>query len=76
MHGLAALFLMPMIFIVLMSLTLKDIYRPPLAALNYAVDVRDNGTPAQWLLQLWRKAHGAPEPLGADWQARVRRGEL
>ncbi|SFQ00850.1 ABC-2 type transport system permease protein [Variovorax sp. PDC80] len=76
MHGLAALFLMPMIFIVLMSLTLKDIYRPPLAALNYAVDVRDNGTPAQWLLQLWRKAHGAPEPLGADWQARLRRGEL
>jgi hypothetical protein len=33
MHGLAVLFLMPMVFIVLMSLTLKDIYRPPLAEL-------------------------------------------
>ena len=29
MHGLAVLFVMPMVFIVLMSLTLKDIYRPP-----------------------------------------------
>ena len=36
MHGLAALFLMPMIFIVLMSLTLKDIYRPPMAELSFS----------------------------------------
>jgi hypothetical protein len=46
MHGLAVLFLMPMVFIVLMSLTLKDIYRPPLAELSYAVDARDTATPA------------------------------
>ena len=68
MHGLAALFFMPMVFIVLMSLTLKDIYRPPLAELNYAVDMRDSATPAQWLLQLWQRNHGAPQPLAADWQ--------
>ena len=46
MHGLAALFVMPMVFIVLMSLTLKDISRPPLAELTYAIDMRDTATPA------------------------------
>jgi ABC-2 type transport system permease protein len=56
MHGLAVLFLMPMVFIVLMSLTLKDIYRPPLAELAYAVDARDTATPAKWLLQIWQAA--------------------
>ena len=63
MHGLAALFLMPMVFIVLMSLTLKDIYRPPLAELSYAIDMHDTATPAQWLKQLWQRGHGAPQPL-------------
>jgi len=76
MHGLAALFLMPMVFIVLMSLTLKDIYRPPLAELSYAVDMRDTATPAKWLQQLWQRNHGAPQPLGTDWQARLRNGSL
>ena len=76
MHGLAVLFVMPMVFIVLMSLTLKDIYRPPLAELTYAVDARDTATPAKWLLQLWQRSHGAPQPLGSDWQARLRNGTL
>lgn len=76
MHGLAALFLMPMVFIVLMSLTLKDIYRPHLAELTYAIDMRDTATPAQWLKQLWQRNHGAPQPLGDDWQARLRNGSL
>lgn len=76
MHGLAALFVMPMVFIVLMSLTLKDIYRPPLAELTYAIDMRDTATPAQWLKQLWQRNHGAPQALGDDWQARLRNGSL
>lgn len=76
MHGLAALFLMPMVFIVLMSLTLKDIYRPPLAELSYAVDRRDTGTPAQWLQQIWQRSHGVPKALDADWQAQLRSGAL
>jgi ABC-2 type transport system permease protein len=76
MHGLAALFLMPMVFIVLMSLTLKDIYRPPLAELTYAIDMRDTATPAKWLQQLWQRSHGVPQPLGSDWQARLRNGSL
>jgi ABC-2 type transport system permease protein len=76
MHGLAALFLLPMVFIVLMSLTLKDIYRPPLAELSYAVDLRDSGTPAQWLRQIWARSHGEPRALDADWQAQLKSGAL
>jgi ABC-2 type transport system permease protein len=77
MHGLAVLFLMPMVFIVLMSLTLKDIYRPPLAELSYAVDAcATPPRPRKWLLQMWQRNHGAPQPLGADWQARLRNGSL
>lgn len=76
MHGLAALFLMPMVFIVLMSLTLKDIYRPPLAELSYAVDMRDTETPAQWLQQIWQRSHGAPKALDAGWEAQLRSGAL
>ena len=48
-HGLAVLFVMPAVFLVVMSLALKDYYSPPLAALRYAVDQQDTGAPAQLL---------------------------
>ena len=35
-HGMAALFLMPVMFIVIMSLALKDVYDPPLRTLRHA----------------------------------------
>lgn len=75
-HGLAALFLMPAIFIVIMSLALKDVYSPPLAALRYAVDVRDADEPASALLQFWQRQHGAPQSLPPDWPAQLRSGRL
>ncbi len=75
-HGLAALFLMPLLFIVVMSLALKDVYDPPLRTLRYAVDVRDTGAAAQDLLRLWRQGHGEAQPLPADWQAQLRSGSL
>jgi ABC-2 type transport system permease protein len=75
-HGLAALFLMPLLFIVVMSLALKDVYNPPLRSLRYAVDVRDSGAAAQDLLRLWQQGHGEPQPLPADWQAQLRAGSL
>ena len=75
-HGLAALFLMPLLFIVVMSLALKNVYDPPLRALRYAVDARDTGPAAQDLLRLWQQGHGQPQPLPADWQAQLRRGAL
>ncbi|KNZ32774.1 MAG: ABC transporter [Methylibium sp. NZG] len=76
MHALAALFLMPLLFIVVMSLALKNVYDPPLRVLRYAVDVRDAGPAAQDLLRLWQQGHGQPQPLPADWQAQLRRGAL
>ena len=75
-HGLAALFAMPVLFIIIMSLALKDLYSPPLRSLRYAVDARDRGELAQSLLRLWQRNHGAPQPLPEDWQAQLRAGHL
>jgi ABC-2 type transport system permease protein len=75
-HGLAALFLMPVLFIVVMSLALKDVYDPPLRSLRYAVDVRDAGPAAQDLLRLWSQGHGDPQLLPADWKAQLQAGRL
>lgn len=75
-HGLAVLFLMPAVFIVAMSLALKDYYDPPLAALHYALDVQDRGAPAQLLRAAWQRTHGDPQPLPADWRAALRSGRL
>jgi ABC-2 type transport system permease protein len=75
-HGLAALFAMPVLFIIIMSLALKDLYSPLLRPLNYAVDARDRGELAQSLLRLWQRNHGAPQPLPEDWQAQLRAGRL
>ena len=75
-HGLAALFAMPVMFIIIMSLALKDVYGPPLRSLPYAVDARDRGELAQSLLHLWQRNHGAPQPLPADWQEWLRAGQL
>jgi ABC-2 type transport system permease protein len=75
-HGLAALFVMPVMFIIIMSLALKDVYSPPLRSVPYAVDARDRGALAQSLLRLWQRSHGAPQPLSADWQAQLRAGQL
>ena len=75
-HGLAALFAMPVLFIIIMSLALKDLYSPQLRSLRYAVDARDRGELAQSLLSLWQRNHGAPQPLPEDWQAQLRAGDL
>jgi ABC-2 type transport system permease protein len=75
-HGLAALFLMPVIFIVVMSLALKDYYKPPIAALRYAVDAQDGGAPAQMILGDWKAGHGAAQPLPADWREQLLNGRL
>jgi len=76
LHGLGALFVMPMIFIVLMSLALQHYYNPPAAALPYALDVRDTGDAARLMQGFWQRAHGLPQPLPADWRQALRSGEL
>lgn len=75
-HGLAALLLMPVLFIVIMSLALKDVYNPPSQDLPYTVDSKDAGALAQSLLEHWAKSHGVARPLPADWNQALRTGEL
>jgi ABC-2 type transport system permease protein len=75
-HGLAALFLMPVMFFVIMSLALKDVYSPPQRTLAYAVDARDTGALALALQQQWQQRHGAAQPLPADWPQALRSGRL
>ena len=75
-HGLAALFLMPLIFIIVMSLALKNLYGQPQRALTYAVIAQDDGPLARSLLNTWQREHGAPQPLPADWQRALRAGDL
>jgi len=75
-HGLAALFVMPVIFIIIMSLALKDYYSPPQRSLPYAVDARDEGELAQSLARTWQRQHGAPQALAADWHQQLRDGKL
>jgi len=75
-HALASLFLMPVIFIVIMSLALKDIYNPPLFGRAYAVDVRDKGPLADELMKRWVEKHGEPKALPADPTEALRRGKL
>ena len=75
-HGLAALLLMPVLFIVIMSLALKDVYNPPIPVLPYAVESRDAGAPVAGLLEQWAKSHGEAKPLPVDWRSALLAGEL
>lgn len=75
-HGLAALFLMPAVFIIIMSLALKDVYDPPVKSLPYAIENRDSGTLATTLVDEWKKRHGDPQQDTADWSGRVQSGKL
>jgi len=77
LHGLAALFLMPMVFIIVMSMALKDVYSPRVQALRYAVVNNDNSDQTERLLTAWSTEHGAPAALGSDdWKDAVRAGRL
>jgi ABC-2 type transport system permease protein len=77
LHGLAALFLLPMVFIIVMSMALKDAYSPRVLALRYAVVNQDHSHQAERLLTAWSAEHGAPVALGPDnLQDAVRAGKL
>lgn len=75
-HALAALFIMPVLFIVIMSLALKDIYSPSLDQLNYGIELREQTPLAKRFVQNWEKIHGAASPLGVDWKADLQNGNL
>lgn len=75
-HGMAALFMMPALFIIIMSLALKDVYDPPVKTLPYAIENRDSGTLADTLATEWEKRHGKAQPDSANWPDRVQSGKL
>lgn len=75
-HGLAALFLMPVIFIIIMSLALKDVYSPTVKSLPYVVDNRDNSQLTFSLLTEWEKRHGKPQTNITNWSDAVKSGKL
>jgi ABC-2 type transport system permease protein len=75
-HGLVALFLMPVLFIIIMSLALKDVYSPAVKTLPYVVDNRDNGQLANTLLTEWEKRHGKPQTNITNWSDEVKSGKL
>ncbi|MGP1683756.1 MAG: ABC transporter permease, partial [Giesbergeria sp.] len=75
-HGMGALFIMPMVFIVVMSMALKDVYTPSVKSLAYAVVNQDKSETATRLIARWAQEAGAAQPLPARWQEEVRAGRL
>jgi ABC-2 type transport system permease protein len=75
-HGLLALFVLPLIFIVVMSMALKDVYSPHVDNLAWSVIDHDEGAPVKSLLTQWETENGKPQTLPADWQAALREGRL
>jgi ABC-2 type transport system permease protein len=75
-HGMGALFIMPMVFIIVMSMALKDVYTPSTKSLAYAVVNQDHGKTADILITRWAQEAGAAQPLPELWQNEVRAGRL
>ena len=75
-HALAALFIMPAIFIVIMSLALKNMYSPSMDSLHYSFAVHEQTPLTTRFVQNWEKTHGAASTLEDDWQATLNRGQL
>jgi ABC-2 type transport system permease protein len=75
-HALGALFVMPAVFIVVMSLALANLYSPPLDTLPYAFDARESSGAAQRLMRDWTHSHGDAQPLPDDVDEALRRGAL
>ena len=75
-HGMAALFLMPMVFIVVMSMALKDVYSPTTKVLAYAVVNQDSGKLAKVLIDRWAKEAGVAQPLPDNWRDELFAGRL
>lgn len=75
-HGLAALFVLPVIFIVVMSMALKDVYSPRVDQLAWAALDNDNTELSKKLLQRWEEENGTPLNLPTNWQDALQAGKL
>lgn len=75
-HGMGALFIMPMVFIIVMSMALKDVYTPATTSLTYAVLDQDQGKTSKKLVERWAHENGVAQALPGAWQDEVRSGRL
>lgn len=75
-HGLAALFVLPVIFIIVMSMALKDVYSPHVDNLAWSVIDQDKSAVSSTLIERWEKENGKPTALPLDWQRALREGQL
>jgi ABC-2 type transport system permease protein len=75
-HGMAALFLMPMVFIIVMSMALKDVYSPGTKPLSYGVDNHDHGRAAAKFIERWAREVGPQASLPSGWRDQLRAGRL
>jgi ABC-2 type transport system permease protein len=75
-HGLAALFVLPVMFIIVMSMALKDVYSPRITHLVWSAIDEDKSEISAELLDHWEKANGKPIVLPSDWEQAVREGRL
>lgn len=75
-HALAALFVLPVIFIILMSMALKDVYSPHTNNLAWALINQDNSALSSTLIQHWSKDNGNPVATPKNWQLALRQGHL
>ena len=76
LHGLVALFILPVVFIIVMSMALKDIYSPHIDNLAWSMIDQDNSKLSDSLLGSWEVGHGKPLALPADWELALREGRL
>ncbi len=76
LHGLGALFILPMVFIVVMSMALKDVYTPDTSNLSYMVVNQDGGGFSQRLVELWTKERGDALSTPENWKAEVQAGRV
>lgn len=75
-HGMGALFIMPMVFIIVMSMALKDVYTPTTNSLTYALLDQDQGKTSKHLLARWTRENGEAHVLTETWRDDVRAGRL
>lgn len=76
MQGLAALFVLPVMFIIVMSMALRDVYSPHIDNLSWAALDQDKSAISEALLEHWEKDNGKPVALPGDWEKLLRLGQL
>jgi ABC-2 type transport system permease protein len=65
-HALTALFIMPLVFIVIMSLVLKDMYSKPASTLSYGIELQEANALTRAFAKEWQLKHGAPVTTPAE----------